>query len=114
MTSRFRLSLADNLLPVQAFFNVIPDDKFLSTIETMLKGIGSGFNEVGCIMPAEEKENDPPLEGGIFYVGNEEIWINDMDLLKYTKMALEAYETRHPEEVERVNKIRESAEASLT
>ena len=102
----FRIVLADELLPVQAFFNALPDDKFLPLLQGMLNGVGVDYNGVGCVLPGED-DSSAPDTGVLFYVGEEEKWLPNDQVAAHIKEAVAAFLTTHPQE-------REQAEALLS
>ncbi len=99
----FRMSLADELLPVQAFFNALPDDRFLSLMQGMLDGISVGYNSVGCVLPDED--DDTPDTGVLFYVGEEEKWLPNDQVAVYFRKALAAFAKNNPEDRAKVNDL---------
>ncbi|WP_443747385.1 ribonuclease toxin immunity protein CdiI [Asticcacaulis solisilvae] len=105
---QFRVVLADDLLPVQAFFNALPDDRFLHLLDGMLDGIGIDYNGVGCVLPGEDDESAPE-NGILFYVGSEEKWLPDERVLKHFDAAVEAYLATHPQDKERGTSLLQKA-----
>ena len=63
MSDKFRVTLEDKLLPVQVFFNAIPDRSFMDTLKTFEKGNGAGFNDAFCGFPSKEGFDEEPLDG---------------------------------------------------
>lgn len=90
----FRIVLADELLPVQAFFNALPDDKFLSLLQGMLNGIGVDYNGVGCVLPGED-DASAPATGVLFYVGEEEKWLPNDQVAVHFGKAIAAFAETH-------------------
>ena len=91
----FRIVLADELLPVQAFFNALPDDEFLHVLRKMLNGVSIGYNAVGCELP-DEDDPSAPKTGILFYVGQEEKWLPNDEVMLHLQEAIAAYLTTHP------------------
>lgn len=91
-----RLHLDDHLFPVEAFFNVLPDGRFLSIIEHLASGTGVDYNGVGCFLPGDDGE--APETGAEFYVLDKEVRITDTELHIYVTHAMQAYLSDHEED----------------
>lgn len=91
----YRVLLEDRLLPVQAYFNALPDDIFLRALEDLASGVGADYNGVGYVLPSEDDES-APLNGVLFYVPGEEITISNAEMMCHLKEALAAYTSTHP------------------
>jgi hypothetical protein len=92
---KFRIVLEDQLLPVQAFFNAIPDVEFMKVLGLLAGGAGVDYNGVGYVLPGEDDES-APASGALFYVGTESVEVSNDDLLKYVQMSLDAYVASRP------------------
>ena len=93
---RFRIGLEDRLLPVQAYFNALPDDLFLRCLGYLAEGIGVEYNGVGCF-PEGEYE-DAPESGVLFFLPFEEVTISSQETLQFLRQALDAYVALHAED----------------
>lgn len=100
----FRIVLADELLPVQAFFNALPDDKFLLLLQGVLNGVGVDYNGVGCVLPGEDDDSAPET-GVLFYVGEEEKWLPNDQVAAHLEEAVAAFLTTHPEDREQADTL---------
>ena len=109
----FRIVLADELLPVQAFFNALPDDKFLSLLRGMLSGVGVDYNGVGCVLPGED-DGSAPETGVLFYVGEEEKWLPNARVAAHFEEAIAAFLTTHPGDREQADALLSQAQAVFT
>jgi hypothetical protein len=89
MRQRFRIGLEDRLLPVQAYFNALPDDIFLQCLGYLAEGIGYEYNGVGCY-PAGEYEGAPET-GVLFFIPFEEVTISSAETLQHLRQALDAH-----------------------
>lgn len=97
----YRIKIDDNrLFPMQAFLNVIPDEKFVEAINNLVHGIGVTFNDVGCCFPDDIDSDDESFEGLCFGVLNEEIIISWSEFLPYLKQAALAHVKKFPEDSE--------------
>ena len=75
MSNDFRIQLEDKLFPVQAFFNIIPDRRFVDTLKAFSKGIGAGFNDVECAFPGEQEFGEEVINGIEFALHHHEVVI---------------------------------------
>lgn len=104
----FRIVLADELLPVQAFFNALPDDRFLSLLRGMLDGIGIEYNGVGCVLPGEDDESAPDT-GVLFYAGEEEKWLPNSQVAVHFGEAIAAFAKTHAADRAQANTLLDRA-----
>jgi hypothetical protein len=107
---QFRLVLPDDLLPVQAFLNVLPDDRFLALLEGMYHGVGVDYNGIGCLVPGEE---DGPETGILFYVADEELWLSDEQVAMHVRTAVQAYVSCHPDDAGRAQALLDSLRPAI-
>lgn len=85
-----RLSLVadrDPLFPVQAFFNAIWADDFVSVIRHLAGGVGYGINAVHCGFLGDLDPWEEPFEGARFSLFEEEVVVG---LDTFTRFAVEA------------------------
>lgn len=103
MSTSFRVVLSDHLLPVQAFFNVIPDREFVGVLEAFSRGVGAGFNDVFCEFPGQDGSSDE-VEGGVEFAIKEEVIVVGYDVfVSVLGQACDAFLKNNPllrEEVE--------------
>ncbi len=111
MNDKFRIVLEDNLLPVQAFFNAIPDRSFIETLQAFRQGIGAGFNETYCGFPGEEEFDEEALNGIEFAIKDEQVVLNYDEffriLSKVCKVFLEKYPNKKGEVSELLTEIKD-------
>lgn len=105
MDNRFRIVLEDKLLPVQAFFNAIPDRRFISTLEAFSRGVGAGFNETYCGFPGDEEIGDEPLSGIEFAIKDEEIILPYTDFFDILSRVCDSYIAHNPERKNEVTSL---------
>lgn len=98
MSDKFRIVLEDKLLPVQVFFNTIPDRSFIDTLKAFKNGTGAGFNDAFCGFPGEEEFDEEPLTGIEFAIKGEEIVINYDDFYSILEQVCEVYKEKYPEQ----------------
>jgi hypothetical protein len=110
-TPLFRIDLEDDLLRVQAFFNVYPDCEFLQAMSGLLTGKQLVYNDVGCILPRGEEW--APKTGALFFVRDEQVHITNEEFYKFLKMAIESFLTKHENEKEHAFKVLERAKKFL-
>jgi len=102
---KFRLDLDDHLLAAQAYFNVAPDDMFLTIMNGLSLGWGTDYNGVGCVLPGDV-DRDPPDSGGVFYIGSqEEIWLSDPAIYELMTTAITVYLESNPDKKETAEPI---------
>jgi len=102
MNDKSRIILEDKLLPVQAFFNAIPDRSFIGTLKAFRQRTGSGFNETYCGFPGEEDFNEEPLNGIEFAIKNEEVILSYDEFFNILSDVCKVFLEKHPGEEEKV------------
>ena len=111
MNDKFRVVLEDRLLPVQVFFNAIPDRSFISTLKSFEQGVGAGFNDAYCGFPGEEEYGEEPLNGIEFAIKGEEVIIDYNEFYSILEKACSTYNDKHPDQInavsDRLRKIKE-------
>lgn len=105
MNDKFRIVLEDKLLPVQAFFNAIPDRSFIETLKGFKNGVGAGFNETYCGFPGEEEFDEEPLIGIEFAVMDEEVILNYGEFYDILIQVCDSYLKNLPDEKEEVTSL---------
>ncbi|MGD9171173.1 MAG: ribonuclease toxin immunity protein CdiI [Candidatus Thiodiazotropha sp.] len=105
MNDKFRVVLEDKLLPVQVFFNAIPDRSFISTLKNFEQGVGAGFNDAYCGFPGEEGYGEEPLNGIEFAIKGEEVILDYNEFYSILEKACSAYNDTHPDQVSVVASI---------
>ena len=113
MDDKFRVVLEDRLLPLQVFFNAIPDRSFIETLKAFEKGIGAGFNDAFCGFPGEEDFDEEPLNGIEFAIRGEEIVVSYEDFLSILKDVCGVYLTKYSEQEKEVRSLLEGVEKKL-
>lgn len=106
------IKLPDDLFPVQAFFNAIPERSFVAVLEEFSRGIGAGFNEAGCMLPGESEE-DEVFSGVRFYVSSEEVDLSCSDFLSLLLSISESYVERNPQDGGRVRELLAAINSSM-
>ena len=96
MNHKFRVVLEDKLLPVQVFFNAIPDRAFIDTLKAFESGVGAGFNDAFCEFPGEEEFDEEPLNGIGFAIKGEEIVIDYKSFICVLEQVCKSYSTEYP------------------
>lgn len=99
MNDKFRVVLEDRLLPVQVFFNAIPDRSFITTLKSFEQGVGAGFNDAYCGFPGEEDYGEEPLKGIEFAIKGEEVVVDYNEFYSILEKACSAYNVKHPEQI---------------
>ncbi|MBN0989604.1 ribonuclease toxin immunity protein CdiI [Amphritea pacifica] len=102
MNDKFRIVLKDRLLPVQVFFNAIPDRSFIETLKAFGNATGAGFNDAFCGFPGEEDFDEEPLNGIEFAVKGEEVIIGYDEFFSILEEVCNVYSEKHPNETELV------------
>ncbi len=102
MSDKFRIILEDRLLPVQVFFNAIPDRSFIETLKAFGNATGAGFNDAFCGFPGEEDFDEEPLSGIEFAIKGEKVIINYDEFLSILEKVCNVYSEKHPDEAELV------------
>ncbi|MES9852673.1 MAG: ribonuclease toxin immunity protein CdiI [Candidatus Thiodiazotropha sp. L084R] len=102
MDNKFRVVLEDRLLPVQVFFNAIPDRSFISTLKSFEQGVGAGFNDAYCGFPGEEDFDEEPQNGIEFAIKGEEVILDYSGFYSILEKACSAYSDKHPEQINAV------------
>jgi hypothetical protein len=102
MNEKFRVVLEDRLLPVQVFFNAIPDRRFISTLKSFEQGVGAGFNDAYCGFPGKEEYGEEPLNGIEFAIKGEEVLLDYKEFYSILEKACIAYNDKHPDQTNTV------------
>jgi hypothetical protein len=106
----FRLVLDDHLLPVQMYFNAIPEYRFLDIVEALSHRHGRGLDICIIEFPELVEPGEEPFSGVKFYLPDEEVIISNQEFVMYVKKACEAHLREHPEDKDRtdtmLNRIR--------
>ena len=114
MNREFRIVLSDDLLPVQAFFNAIPDDSFLKTIEAFSKGVGASFNDCHCEFPGDLDPEDEMIEGVQFALYEQEVVISMAAFLEYLTKACDVFINDNPEDKDDVERLLNAVTISMS
>lgn len=102
MAEKFRIALEDKLLPVQAFFNAIPDRSFVDTLKAFRQGVGAGFNDTYCGFPEDDGFGDEPINGIEFAIKDEEIVISYDDFFRILDEVCKGFVKSNPHEADQV------------
>jgi hypothetical protein len=101
----FRITLPDELLPVQAFLNVLSDHDFLPAVAGMGDRMSIGCNGVGCELPGDvdwQEGDGTPVPPGYIrcYVSqlDEEAEIPLEEFFDYLRKALNTFIEDYPEQ----------------
>ena len=97
-----RLSLPERLFPVQAFFNVWVDERFVGIIEDLVNRIAHELNDVGCSFPEDLDPTQEPFEGVEFHVLDEQIIVSTDEFRRLLRLACDAQRRRVPEQAARL------------
>ncbi|WP_298261227.1 hypothetical protein [uncultured Litoreibacter sp.] len=101
-----RLSLPDDLYPVEAFFNVLTDASFVKALSSFAEGWGYNPEDKTCDFPNDlvEEEGGPPERFSYIevwtYANNQEVRVSFNDFSKYLVSALEAQILSDPSNAE--------------
>lgn len=114
MNKDFRIVLGDRLLPVQAFFNAISEDRFIQTLEAFSKGVGASFNDCHCEFPGDLDPEDNPIEGVQFALYDQEIVITNAEFLKYLITVCDSFVGERPDLEADVNRVLEIVKDSMS
>ncbi|MFC4258572.1 ribonuclease toxin immunity protein CdiI [Marinobacter lacisalsi] len=105
MSDNFRVVLDDKFLPVQVFFNAIPDRRFIDTLMAFESGSGAGFNDACCSFPGEEEFDEEPLTGVEFAIKDEKVVIGSQDFLWVLEKACKAYLDDYPSMADQIAEL---------
>ena len=101
----------DRLWPMQAFFNEIPDEEFISIIRDMVHGIGHGFDGVVCSFPDDLDPDEEVFQGVEFFVYNtERVIVDNQTLMLCIRIASDRYAEAFPEDRSILDRILEHSE----
>ena len=107
---RLNLTLDDDLLPVQYFFNSIPYDLFMQIMESFSKGIGAGFESCSCDFPGDLDAWEEPINGIMFTLGDEEVIIPYDKFLEILELSvntfIESHENKKDEALSVLEKVK--------
>jgi hypothetical protein len=105
--TRKKFALNDpGLFPVEAFFNMIPLDMFLTVFSGLSIGIGCGFDEIICDFP-HDGDPDFTFVGIRFTFCSDEVIIQEDDFLRYCVAALNCYSTNDPNTQEKIDNLKQ-------
>ncbi len=105
------VAAVDRLWPMEAFFNAIPSDEFVSVIRNLVHGIGHGFDDVVCTFPNDLDPDEETFEGVEFWVYcNATLVVDHPTLLTYIRLASERHVRSFPEDRFILNRILEHSE----
>ncbi len=98
-----RIKLAEDLYPVESFFNFMSTTDFLKSLDSF--GNGHGYNPEGstCSFPKDLSEELGGDEGSYNYIefwtysGNEDVKISFLDFMNYLKISAKAEMENSPE-----------------
>ncbi|MEP3348013.1 MAG: hypothetical protein ABJN34_03300 [Litoreibacter sp.] len=91
-----RLSLSEDLYPIEAFFNVLTDEKLLKALSSFSEGRGYNPEDKTCDFPADLAEDEGGPEGRFDYIevwtyaNNQEVRVPFLDFSKYILSAVDA------------------------
>jgi hypothetical protein len=112
MRTDFRIIVKeDRLFPVQAFFNAIPNDSFVRTVEHLVNSIGASFNDADCTFPGDLDPGDEPFVGVQFGLLDNEVEISEIQFAKYLIEACESYVAQFPEDKETIEMLLQNLES---
>ena len=94
--TKIKIELSGSLFPVQAYFNSIPDEKFLKVLVDFSNGIGSGFEETSICFE-NESEYEQSFKGVEFGLFNQEVIISNEEFIKVLKAVSSIYQKDYPE-----------------
>jgi hypothetical protein len=106
-----RLTLPENLFPVQAFFNVWADHRFVGVIEDLAQRVAHEVNDVGCSFPEDLDPGEEPFEGVEFHVADEQVVVSEDEFRRLLSLACEAQKQRVPTQASRLDAALERLEA---
>lgn len=101
----FRIGLEDHLLPVQMFFNAIPEREFIDVMSGLSEHQGYGFGFCVIEFPEDAEEEDTPFIGVRFCLPTEEATVSNADFIRYAEMACQVFLCDHPGDKEQVANI---------
>jgi hypothetical protein len=97
-----RLSLPEGLFPVQAFFNVWADQRFVNVVEDLVNRIAHEINDVGCTFPEDLDPSEEPFDGVEFHVSDEQVIVAEDEFRRLLRLACDAQVRRVPEQDARI------------
>lgn len=105
MNDKFRIVLEDHLLPVQAFFNAIPDRSFIETLQAFRQGTGAGFNETYCGFPGEEEFDEEVLDGIEFAIRDEQVVLSYDEFFRLLSEVCQVFLEKYPNKKGEVSEL---------
>lgn len=105
------VAAVDQLWPMEAFFNAIPSDEFVSVIRNLIHGTGHGYDDVVCTFPTDLDPAEETFEGAEFWVySNAAIVVDNPTLLAYIRLASNRHIRSFPEDRLILDQILEHSE----
>lgn len=114
MNDRLRVVLENKFFPVQAFFNIILDRDFISTLSAFAKGVGGGFNDAFCSFPGEEEFDEEVINGIEFALYEEVIIISYSDFFSILNDVCDIYLKTNKEQTDEVEILLREIETALS
>jgi hypothetical protein len=114
MNKKFRIVLENELFPVQAFFNAIPDDSFLKVIESFSKNVGASFNDCYCEFLGDLDSEDIPIDGIQFSLYEQEVVISKINFLSYLTRVCDIFLHDNPNKKENIERLLNSIAISMS
>ena len=91
-----RIRLSSSMFPVQAFFNAVPDEDFVITIERLCAGRGAAFNVASCIFPDPDALESEQFEGVMFSLDEEECIVTEAQFFQVLRDVVDSQTSRVP------------------
>lgn len=96
MPNRLAFERSDRL-PVQAFFNAIPDDLFWQVVQSLLQGVGYSINDCHCEFPGDLDFCEDTFEGVRFSLYEDAVILDETELRRTLRVVCEEHVRRHPD-----------------
>jgi hypothetical protein len=122
-----RVTIADNpeyerFFPIQAFFNELNDNEFISAVDCLTRGVGAHTEKTHCFFPGDLDEYAVEVEmGGKVPDGiefslewGEEVYVDIPTFRRFLTMACESYLKEHPEDTAIINELLARPQPPLT
>lgn len=113
MNNSFRIVLDSDLMPVQAFFNVIPERSFLEVLRSFSHGVGASFDDCHCEFPGDQEPEDDPFQGVLFALYEQEVILDNKEFLDCLKIVCGSFVESRPDLKDDVMKGLEAVEKTL-
>lgn len=113
------VKLHNELYPVQAFFNRLNHEQFMSAMKNFSKGRGYNPEDMACFFPLDIVEDEGGEEGDYDYIefwvysGNQEVRLSFQEFIEILKQASQSEMNLNPDSEEEIRSLISKAENYL-